>query len=306
MAIATRLRVLTVVVSASAEIAQSSIGTAGFNTDACSDTWDSIVQYSETVLNDGPGAALGPNCPTQPGLACSAACQNDLNQLSTYCTAASVVQWAGYGFPGYTNASGAPAGTTVTALAAWAYFANGTATAPTGNAVSKGGKAIAVPFALGSCTLPSWLPANATNAFKTVLVNASFSINLPAGMTLAQLYAKNQGASGALEATIASSIGVQPNTVTILWSAMGVSVAGRRLLAGSTIQYQVATTAAGADAVTASVASFDPVAALSTTFSSTLNITSASVNAPSSSAAVAPAARVALALLAAAAVAIVF
>ena len=288
------------------QIAQSNIGTLNFNTDACSDAWDSIVQYSETVLNDGPGSQLGPNCPTHPGSPCPAACQNDLTQLSTYCTATSTVQWAGYGAPGYTNASGAPAGTTVSALNAWANFANGTATAPIGNAIVKG-KVLSVPFALGSCTLPSWLPASAGDAFKTVLVNASFSINLPAGLTLAQLYSKNQAAGSALEATIASSIGASPNAVTILWSAMGVQAAGRRLLAASTIQYQVATTQAGATAVTASVASFNPVTALSTTFSSALNVSGVSVNAPSSSAAVAPAvSRVALALLAAAAVAIIF
>ena len=285
------------------QIAQSSIGTPNFNTDACSDTWDSIVQYSETVLNDGPGSQLGPNCPTQPGALCSAACQNDLAQLNTYCTAAKVVQWTGYGAPGYVTATGAPAGTTVTALNAWAYFVNGTATAPIGNAIIKG-KAVAVPFALGNCTLPGWLPANATAAFKTVLVNASFSISLPATMTLAQLYAKNNAAGGALEATIAASIGSAPNAVTILWSAMGISVAGRRLLAASTIQYQVATTQAGAAAVQANVASFNPATALTSTFTGTLNITGVSVSA--TSAAVAPAARVTFALLAAAAVASIF
>jgi len=294
------------------QLAQSLLGPAtgsatpaGVSADPCSDVWDSMLQYSETVLNDPPfGATAGPNCPTQPGALCSAACQNDLSQLFSVCSNTSVVQWAGMGTP--SNMTGAPAGTNVSFLNAWAYFANGTATAPIGNVIVKG-KAVSVPFALGNCTLPNWLPASATN-FTPVYVKASFSITLPQGTTLASLYAKNQAAGGALEATIAASIGVDPETVTILWAAMGVNIAGtRRLLASSTIQYQVATTPAGAAAVNSNLATFNPSTALSTTFSSTLGVSGVTVSASTpTSGAVAPAGRVAVALLAAAAAAIAF
>ena len=201
------------------QIAQSSIGTTGFDTDACSDAWDSILQYSETMLNDPVAGLNGPNCPTNPAAtSCPLACQNDLAQLNAVCTSTSVVKWAGYGLPGSTTP--AAANTTVNITNAWAYFANGTATSPIGNAVVNG-STVSLPFALANCTLPTWVPAAAAAALTPVVIQGSFSISLPAGTTLSQLYAKNQAAGGALESTIAASLGVNANAVTILWSQMG-------------------------------------------------------------------------------------
>jgi len=264
--------------------AQSLIGTPGFDIDPCSDTWDSIVQYSETVWNDPSDATPGPNCPVIPNSNCTTACQNDLQQLNTFCTNTSVVQWAGFGIGFAANGSAivAPAGYNVSIATAWALFANGTATAPIGNSVVKGGAPIAVPFALGKCTLPTWVPTTGPGSaasFAPATVNGSFSINL-FSTTPQQLYTANTGK--ALEATIAKSLSVPVNAITIQWAQLGVvSAAGRRhLLAATTIPYTVTTTQAAAAAVSAAVATFNPATALASTISNTLNLTSVTVAAP--------------------------
>ena len=238
--------------------AQSLIGTAGFDTDACSDTWDSIVQYSETVYNDPADDTAGPNCNVVAGASCPASCQADLAQLNTYCNSSSVVQWAGFGYPAANGGTTvAAAGTTVNITTAWQLFVNGTATGPIGNTLVKG-VATSVPFALAACTLPSWAPTSGPGSvagMTATTVTGSFSINL-GSTTIAQLYAAN-AAGNTIETAIAASLGVPAMAVTINWTQL-LAAAGRRLLATTTIPYTVTTTASTAAALTTKVAAFNP------------------------------------------------
>lgn len=269
------------------QLAQSNIGQPGFDTDVCSDAWDSIVQYSETLWNDPLNAgAAGPNCPTAAGTTCSLACNNDLMQLNSSCTSSSVVQWAGFGIPGGV----APAGTNVSLATAWLYFVNGTATAPIGNIGTNSSTA----FALGNCTLPSWAPLTGPGSaagMVPVTVTGSFSLNL-GSMTPSQFYASN---AGKLENAIAASLGISGSAVAINWASLGVTVAGRRLLA-TTIQYTATVTAHQQTAVTAGVAAFNPATLPSGSLP-------AGISAPSASAASSFAPAVAVAMAAVAAVA---
>ena len=240
------------------QAAQSLIGTAGFDTDNCTDTWDSIVQYSETLYNDPADDTAGPNCNVVAGSSCPASCQADLAQLNTFCTTTSIVQWAGFG---YTAANGstivAPAGTNVTIATAWQLFVNGTATYPIGNTIVKG-VATSVPFALAACTLPSWAPTTGPGSvagMTATTVTGSFSINL-GSTTIAQLYAAN-AANNTIETAIAASLGVPAMAVTINWKQL-LAAAGRRLLATTTIPYTVTTTVSTAAALTTKVAAFNP------------------------------------------------
>jgi len=272
---------------------------ASFSTDICSDAWDSIVQYSETVLNDPlNAAAAGPNCPTQAGSTCSIACNNDLALLNSSCTSTSVVQWAGFGVPGGV----APAGANVSIATAWLYFVNGTATAPIGN-FGKNGSA---PFALSNCSLPSFAPATGPGSAATmapVTVTGTFSLNL-GSVTPAQLYAAN---AGKLENAIGSSLGVSGSAITINWAALGVTLAGRHLLAAVTsISYTATVTAAQQTAVTASATTLasNPTAVLGSTLTAISNsanlttITATPAGAASAASSFMPAIAVAMAAVA--------
>jgi hypothetical protein len=229
------------------------------------------VQYSETIWNDPGTDTAGANCNIIAGFPCSTACQGDLNQLNTYCTSTSVVQWAGFGYGFAANGAAivAPAGTNVSIATAWLLFTNGTATAPIGNTILASGKAAAVPFTLDTCILPSWAPATGTGSLagmQPATVNGSFSINL-GSTTLTQLYSAN--AAGNIEAAIAASLGVSTNAVTIPWASLiaAAAAAGRRhLLASYSIPYTVKTTAsvASSGSLQAKVSTFN-AGALTTT-----------------------------------------
>ena len=147
-------------------------------------------------------------------------------------------------------------------------------------------KTLALPFALGGCSLPSWVPAGAAASFVPVTVNASLSLGIPAGISVAAfattLFKANQMNGGAMETQIAASLSVAPNAVTIFWAQlMGGAANGRRLLQSSlSIPYSVTTTAAAAATVQTSVSSFNPTTALPTTFFATLGVPNVVASAP--------------------------
>jgi hypothetical protein len=224
---------------------------------SCSDAFDLLVQYSETNINDPPGAAAGPNCvPTAN--ACSTACAADLALLNSKCSAGSVtVAWAGNGLP-----AGAAPVSTVTAAAAWSYFTSGVyATTAGGNAAN----AASVALPLTGCTVPTFA-AGVT----TVTGNVSLT-----GVTAANSATWN--ANNVMEATLAPLLGVPASSI-VTYPA-GYTPAGRRsLLAAAssiTVIYSVAAVSATqAAAVQTATAAVTPAAVRAASAPSSATLTS--------------------------------
>ena len=261
---------------------------------SCSDAFDLLVQYSETNINDPPGASAGPNCaPT--AVTCSAACAADLALLGSKCAAGNAtVAWTGNGLP-----AGAASVSTVTAAAAWGYFTSGVyATTAGGN--SANGASVALP--LTGCSVPAFA-ANVT----TVTGNVSLT-----GVAAANYSTWNAG--NVMEATLAPLLGVP--AASIITYPAGYAPSGRRSLlaaaSSTTVVYSVAAVSATqATAVRTAQAAVTPTAlttGLASAGASMTGVTvaavttSAGVVAPAASAAPRAASAAALLLAAAAAV----
>ena len=257
---------------------------------SCSDAFDLLVQYSETNINDPPGASAGPNCaPT--ATTCSAACAADLALLGSKCTAGNAtVAWTGNGLP-----TGAVPVANVTAAAAWSYFTSGVYAYTAGGNAANGAS---VPLPLTGCTTPTFTAGVTTVTGNVTLV----------GVTSATYATWNAG--NAMEAALAPLLGVPAGSI-ITYPAP--TPAGRRsLLAAATsvtVVYSVAAAStAQATAVTTAKAAITPTALATGLTAAGANMTSVTLSAvgaaPTPAApSAAPRAASAAALLAAAAVA---
>ena len=121
----------------------------------CGAAFDHIVQYTQSATQHGVVVAGGVmttpySCLQATAQSCPAACQADLDLLAEACHAEDTVPWVGNGLPGALTAQGAPAGTTVTSLAAFQLFANGTASVPA-NLVAGVTSPAPLPLTLSAC-----------------------------------------------------------------------------------------------------------------------------------------------------------
>jgi hypothetical protein len=166
------------------------------------------------------------------------ACAFDLGLLNTWCNATSTVAWGGNGWCGAANVSScpqanitvAPAGTSVPATVAYALWASGASSQPWGgNAIGFNGTAQTLPFNLAPCAsaVPSWAPSSAMFTARTV--TGAFTVS---GISAADWIVAD--ASGAVEASLATSLNLSPSAVTLTVSPLpAAGPGGRRLHAGS-------------------------------------------------------------------------
>jgi hypothetical protein len=111
-------------------------GAARYAGDSCGAAFDYVIRVSQSaaaaealVLENGIMQTPFP-CLLADSAQCPVGCQEDLDLLTFACRAEDMIDWSGNGLPGAFLASGAPAGTLVTAAQALQLFANGTASVP--------------------------------------------------------------------------------------------------------------------------------------------------------------------------------
>ena len=139
-----------------------SVAKRAFAASFCSAVFDHVVQYSQSALQHDVVIASGAMTSPYPCLRanatfCPPECQADLNLVQFACHAEDSIRWAGNGMPGFLNSTGAPNGTTLNPMDAFALFANGSASVPV-NLGAGVASATPLPLVLTAC-------GNATGVF---------------------------------------------------------------------------------------------------------------------------------------------